>query len=343
MIVHRPTALFLAAALAGSLFAQAAADPNQRTLTQEGVSFKLPAGWQWQSDIASNIAIKQDIKVKDQTYTITAEMVYNAHGFLEDTISDIEKKVATSKGDLKDLKITRGEKFAGSNAAVVTFTRVRGEKHDQFEDERDYLVRRNNALVTWTELAPRIVQSTASTAFATARAGVTFTGKDLSRVPKSFTEQGIKYNLPPDWEYDTPKKSEEKDTIGPIMIIDTATTVKGQSWRVSVQLFANKDKRTLKEMQAGAKEDAARNFGDIQDLTIKEKQVFNGEEAFVADFTGTPDPKRPAAEQPRVRVHWVFMKRKGFRLSWLETGPAQSTPQIEAALKKAREGLTWGT
>src|SRR5437870_256647 len=121
MNMIRPSALFLAALLTGSLLGQAG-DNTQRTLTTEGVSFKLPAGWAWQGEVASNIAIKKEIKVKDQTYTITAELIYQAEGFMEDTIAGIEKKVAVSKGDLRDLKTTRGEKFAGNAATLVSLT-----------------------------------------------------------------------------------------------------------------------------------------------------------------------------------------------------------------------------
>src|SRR5262245_32135398 len=138
MTLSRTSAFFLGLVLAGSAFGQAPAN-TERTLTTEGVKFKLPTGWEWQSEIASNIALKQDIKVKDATYTITADLVYNAQGFLEDTISDIEKKVKASKGDLKDLKVTRGEKFSGNPATMVTYARVRGEKQNVFEDERQYL------------------------------------------------------------------------------------------------------------------------------------------------------------------------------------------------------------
>lgn len=340
MIIHRPSALFLAALLAGSSFSQAAGN-TERTLTTEGVTFKLPAGWQWQSEIASNIAIKKDLKVKDQTVTITADLVYNASGFLEDSISDIEKKVAASKGDLKDLKVVRGEKFANNPATLVTYSRVRGEAVDDWDDERQFLFRRNNALYVWTERNKRSAHSQASLAFGAARAAVVLLGKDLSRAPKTFKEEGFKYNLPPDWEFDVPKKSDQPNTIGPLMILETAATVKGTAWRVAVQLFASKDKRGLDEIQATAKEDASHNFGDLKDYTLLEKQDFRGEKAFIAEFTGTPDPKRPANEQRRVRVRWVYMKHKGFRFSWLETMPENPTPVIEAALKKARDGLTW--
>ena len=181
----------------------------------------------------------------------------------------------------------------------------------------------------------------ANSAFGSARSAVAFTGKDLSRVAKTFNDEGFKYNLPNDWEYDPPKKSEKANTVTAIMILETAATVKGQGWRVGVQLFASKDNRTLDEMQAGAKEDATRNFGDIKDLVIKEKVPFNGEKSFVMEFTGTPDPNRPPEQQTRIRVRWTYMKRKGYRLSWLETMPPDLTPAIEASLKKAKDGLTW--
>jgi hypothetical protein len=224
---------------------------------------------------------------------------------------------------------------------MVTYSRVRGDKQNEFEDERQYLFRRNNALYVWTERNNRAVQSQANLAFGSARSAVTLLGKDLSRVPKTFTEEGFKYNIPNDWEYDTPKKSDKPNTVSPILIVETAATVKGQGWRVGVQLFAVKDTRTLDEMQTTAKEDAARNFGDMKDYTLKEKETFAGEKSFSVEFTGTPDPNRPANEQPRVRVRWVYMKRKGYRFSWLETMPAETTPAIDAMLKKARGGFSW--
>ena len=268
------------------------------------------------------------------------DLVFNATGFLEDTLADLQKKVAASKGDLKDLKIDPGREVRGRiQPRWSTYTRVRGEKQNEFEDERQYLFRRNGALYVWTERANRAVQSAAGPAFSSARSAITLLGKDLSRVPKTFPDEGIKYNLPPDWEYDVPKKSDKPNSVGPIMILETAATVKGQSWRVGVQLFAGKDNRTLEEMQAAAKEDAARNFGDVKDVDIKEKQSFNGEKSFFLEFTAVGDPNRPPEGQPRMRVRWVYAKRKGFRISWLETGPAETTPAIEAALKKARDGL----
>src|SRR6478752_487973 len=95
MTISRVSALLLGFFVAGSLFGQ---DKSVRTLTTAGMSFKLPGGWDWHSDIASN-----------------------ATGFLEDTLSDLQKKVAASKGDLKDLKIVRGEKFGVNTATMATY------------------------------------------------------------------------------------------------------------------------------------------------------------------------------------------------------------------------------
>jgi hypothetical protein len=334
-------AFFLAVLVAGSAFGQAAANPV-RNLTTEAVNFKLPAGWEWQSEIASNIAVKKDIKIKDQSYPITAELVYNSNGFLEDSISDIEKKVAASKGDLKDLKVVRGEKFAGTNATMVTYARVRGEKQSEWEDERQYLFRRNNALYIWTERNSRAIQSQASSAFGAARSALSFVGKDLSRVPKTFTEEGIKYNLPPDWEYDTPQKSDKPNTVSPIMIVETAVTVKGVGWRVGAAMFAYKDTRTLDDMEKGAKENMTKQFEEVKDFKIEDKQTFNGEKAILVTFTGKPIRENDnPAERPRLKRREYVMKRKGYIILWMETTPEETNPAVEATLKKARDGLTW--
>src|SRR4029078_7765303 len=143
----------------------------------------------------------KDIKVKEQTYPITAEMVYNTNGFVEDTIAGIEKNAAASKGGLQDFKVTRGETFGTTPATLVTLTRVRGEKNDQFEDERDYLFRRNGALYQWTEKFDRTIAGAASSALSAARSAVTFTQKDESRQPKTWPDSGVKYTLPADFEY----------------------------------------------------------------------------------------------------------------------------------------------
>jgi hypothetical protein len=333
--------LFLALGLAGSLLAQAA-DNTVRTLSQEGVTFKLPAGWDWQSEIASNIALKKEIKLKDRTFTITADLVFSAEGFLEDTITGIEKKVASSKGDLKDLKVTRGEKFAGTTAVLVAFTRVRGEKQDEFEDERQWLFRRNNALYSWTEKADRAVASQASSAFSAARSAIKFTGKDASKAPRTWEDQAIKYNLPPDWEYDKVTPTTDPKLISPIMVVETAVTLKGQGWRVSAQLFAFKGNKTLDDLEKSAKEEVTRDFSDVQDFTVVDKQTFNGEKSFMTSFVGRPVPKQqPAPEQPKLLRRDYFMKRKGYIIRWIETGPEGTNPAVEASLKKAREGLSW--
>jgi len=339
MTLSRTSAFFLGLVFAGSVFGQAA--NTERTLTTEGVKFKLPAGWEWQSEIASNIALKQDIKVKEQTYTITADLVYNTNGFLEDTISDIEKKVKASKGDLRDLKVTRGEKFVGNPATMVTYARVRGEKQNEFEDERQYLFRRNNALYVWTERNHRAVQSQASLAFSAARSALVFIGKDLSRVPKIFTEEGFKYTLPSDWEFDVPKKSDKPNTVGPIMIVETAVTVKGQGFRLSAVIFALKDTRSPEERVKVTKDDMLKQFEEVKDYKVEEKQPFVGEKAAIVSFTGKPNPEGPHEPQPRIKRREFVMKRKGYIIIWSETMPEETTPVIEAMFKKARDGMSW--
>jgi hypothetical protein len=338
MTISRVSALLLGCIVAGSLVAQ---DKSVRTLTTEAVTFKLPAGWEWQSEIASNIAIKKDIKVKDQTYTITADLVFNATGFLEDTLSDLQKKVAASKGDLKDLKILRGEKFGVNPATLATYTRVRGEKQNEFEDERQYLFRRNGSLYVWTERAHRAVQSAAGPAFSSARSAISFLGKDLSRVPKQFQDEGIKYNLPPDWEYDAVAPSKDPKLINPILRVETAVTLKGKGWRVGAAMFAFKDTRSLDDLQKAAKEEVTRQWEDVKDYALVDKQTFSGEKTFVTSFSGKQVPDGPHAEQPRLKRRDYFMKRKGYTIRWVETIPEESGPEVEAALKKARDGLGW--
>lgn len=340
MNMFRSTALFLASLLTGSLLGQGT-DNTLRTLTTEGVSFRLPAGWEWQGEIASNIAIKKDIKVKDQTYTITADLTFQAEAFLEDTIAGIEKKVAASKGDLRDLKTTRTAKFVTNPAVIVSLTRVRGEKQDQFEDERNVLFRRNNALYIWTERNDRVVSSQASGAFSAARSAVTFTQKDVSKIPKTWPDAGVKYNLPADFEYDKtsdlPTGADGKE----IMAVETVVTVKGEPWRVSCSLGAQKWAGTLDDVEKQLKDLLTKNFKDVKDFQLLEKQDLHGEKAIAATFTGVYVPDHPAPEQPRTRHRMFYCKRKGYLLNWHEGTSEASNPALEAALKKGREGLTW--
>jgi hypothetical protein len=341
MTSSRATALFLVAALSGSVAAQAA-DPNTRTLTTEGISFKKPAGWEWQSDIASNIALKKELKVKDQAYTITAEMVFAAEGFVEDTISGIEKKVSASKGDLKDFKVTRGEKFAGAPAALVSFARVRGEKGEEVEDERQYLFRRNGSLYTWTERAHRAVAGAASTAFSAARSAVTWTTKDTAREPKVWSDVGIKFVLPADFEYeklnlDVPKSSETTT----LLHIGTTVTVKGETFYVQCVLAVSRSTNTLDDVERQGK-DIFKSLEDIQDYKADSKQSLKGEKALLMTLSGAqPGANRGGGKPSRIRraVYWV--KRKGYLIQWEEVLPAAGNPALDAALKKARDGLSW--
>jgi hypothetical protein len=332
--------LFLACLLAGSLAAQGS-DVATRTLSTEKLAFKLPAGWQWQSEIAANIAIKKDIAVKDRTFTITAEMVFAAEGFLEDTLTGIQNKVAGSKGDFTDLKIKRGEKFAGNPAVLVSYTRVRGDNPNDHEEERQWLLRRNNALYTWTERAARAVQSQAGTAFAAARSAVTFTEKDLSRLPKTFQEEGIRYNIPNDWEYDPVKKGDDPKFRYPIMRVETNVAIKGDTVRVYASLFADKDERTLSDYEKQARDIVTKNWDEVQNFELNEKETFQGEKAFSTTFVGRPVPDQPAPRQPQLRRRDFFMKRKGHLIHWIEITPPEGSAAVDAALKKARGGISW--
>jgi hypothetical protein len=325
---------------AGSLAAQAS-DNTTRNLSTEKVAFKLPPGWEWQSEIAANIAIKKDVKIKDRTLTVTAEMIFAAEGFLEDSIKDIEKKVAASKGDLKDLKIKRGEKFAGNSAVLVSFTRVRGDDPNEFEDERQWLMRRNNALYTWTERAQRMAQSQASGAFSAARSAVAFTEKDLTRVPRTFDEPGIRYTVPVDWEFENVKPVKDPKMVGPVMIIESHVTIKGEPWRINCVLFAYKDQRTLSDFQKKVKEEVTEKFVEIEGYEENDKDVFNGEKALSTTFTGRYVPDEQAPKQPTTRRREFTMRRKGHLIRWIEQTPATPSPAVDAALKKARAGLSW--
>lgn len=352
MNTFRPSALFLAALLTGSLLGQAG-DNTQRTLTTEGVSFKLPSGWQWQGEVATNIAIKKDIKVKDQTYTITAELIFQAEAFLEDSIAGIEKKVAASKGDLKDLKTNRKEKFAGNPATLVSLTRVRGEKKDLFEDERNYLFRRNNALYTWTERNDRVVAGDASSAFSAARSAVVFTQKDLakSNAVRTWPDAGIKYTMPPDLELSGKPGELVKGQYSNLIHAVTAVTVKNEDFLVNVFLTVAKDDKSFDDLAKSAKERIRDQFEDIQDLQSKEGETFKGEKAVVVTFTGVQMPKE-RAEAPKdpnapkqkgrpARESWWFLKHKGHVIEWREVTPTAPSPAVDAIIKKARDGLSW--
>jgi hypothetical protein len=334
-------ALFLVAVLAGSLDAQAA-DNTQRTLTTEQVSFKLPAGWEWQSEIASNIAIKKDIKVKDETIQITADLVYQSEGFVEDTIKGIEKKVAISKGDLKDFKVTRGEKFAAAPATLVTYTRVRGEKAENSEDERQYLLRRNGALYTWTERARRSIAGQAQSAFAQARGALSFTTKDTAREPKVFADAGMKYVLPADFEYEKVGELPKGADGTTVIHVGTVVTVKGETWYVQCMLGAQKSTNALDDVEKQGKTIFEKNYEDMKDFKIVEKQTLRGEKALLMTFTGIQigkDPNQPKGPNRRWQVWWF--KRKGYIFNWQEAIPIEANPAVDAALKKGRDGLSW--
>jgi hypothetical protein len=337
MTFSRPRAFFLALAFAGSLLGQAARN-NERTLTTEGVAFKLPAGWEWQSEIASNIAIKKELKARDQVYTITADLVYSAEGFLEDTIAGIEKKVAASKGDLRDLKVNRGERFAASPAVLVSFSRVRGEKGEDIEDERQYLLRRSGALYVWTERANRAVSTAASSAFSAARNAVTFTGKDKG--PKTaWPEAGVKFTPPPDFDI---KKVAELPKVDDAIIMTALTTVtiKGQTRVIAGSLRArNSPALTLDRVEAQAKE-IYTGFEDTKDFEV-EKTSFRGEKAVMLTFTAAPKAKHEGQKPPRIRFRAFVVKKKPYVIYWEEETPEAADPAIDAALKKARDGVTF--
>jgi hypothetical protein len=349
MITHRPNAFFLAALLAGSLFSQGAAD-TERTLSTEGIRFKLPSGWQWQSEIASNIAIKKDVKAKDQTHTITAEMVFQAEAFLEDSIANIEKKVEASKGDLRDLKKTRGQKFNGNNAVLVTFTRVRGEKQDQFEDERNYLFRRNNALYTWTERFHRSVASEANSSFNAARQAIVFTQKDMAKenAVRTWPDAGVKYNLPPDFDLNGKPGELEPGKQSILIHAVSAVTIKGDDFLVNVVLLAAKGDRSMDDLVKQRKDLIRDDFEDVKDLQVIEGESLRGEKTMGVTFVGVripeakPDqPNAPKRKGNPARWSFWFVRHKGHIIEWREIVPPTPSPAVDAVIKKARDAITF--
>jgi hypothetical protein len=343
MTTTKAVAFFLTAVVSGSLVAQSA-DPNLRTLSTEGITFKKPVAWDWQSEIAANIALKKDITVKDRTYTITAEMVFSAEGFVEETIAGIEKKVKASKGDLRDLKKTRGEKFAGASATLVSYTRVRGEKQDEFEDERQYLFRRNGSLYTWTERAHRNVASQAGLAFSAARSAITWTTKDTAREPKVWADAGVKFVLPADYEFEKVNLTLPKGNENELLLhIGTLISGKTEQFYVQCVLTAQKSPNSLDDVEKQGKTIFEKNFEDIQDFQIIDKQQLRGEKALLMSFTGIPTGAKDDGDQkrPRQKNHFWWIKRKGYVMTWRELIPLTPSPALDAALKKGRDGITW--
>ncbi len=319
--------------------AQSAAK-DTRTLTTEGVTFKLPSGWTWQADAASNIAIKKEVRVGDETYTVTGELLYEAEAYLEQTITGLEQKVKESKGDLRDLKVDRSQKFGDNPAVLVSFTRVRGEDGKNISEERQWLFRRQNALYRWVEEYNRLVASTALGALASARSGVTFKGQDVARkdTARNYPEAGVKFTLPADFEWvgeSKPLPTDDKSNAL-LFVARTVVTVKaGQSY-VFCQLAAQKYPGTLDQVIEGNKQHFTEGFSEVKDFVIETKQTFKDEKAAMVRFSGLGEKSKE-----RTTISRWFMKHKGWLLTWIEQSPPQTSPSMEAALKKARSGLSW--
>ncbi|MAG33172.1 MAG: hypothetical protein CL908_20020 [Deltaproteobacteria bacterium] len=325
--------------------ATSVAQDDVRTQKTNGISLKLPRGWEWAVRAGDNIGVKIKLQIGTRDEEITGEMFCTSGAYVGTRVEELTGAAKTNPADHKSFAVKESQRFGSQrNVALVTYVKERGSDPVRLYQRRHWIFRKGTILYEWREEWPRKAAGKAA-GLSSVQKAIKFSTPQGAEQPdkqRDFVNQRVRYKVAPDWIWSRGKPGKKvKLGIGQnsndlLFTARSEMLVKGQRWYLGVGLQAIKTSNTVKQVAEFNKNSILKNWTDVKGYVFEDRVPFCGEKAHMITFTGVNEK---TGTKERLFVRYFYFKHKGHVFVWDELGAARGKKAAVRALKKARKGL----